>query len=62
MSVQADRAPGAPELRVETPFQRFRSEFFETWIATFALGLLALLPFLALPPPWITPPTSGLFR
>ena len=55
MSVQADRAPGAPEIRVETPFQRFRSEFFESWIATFALGLLALIIVLALLAPWITP-------
>lgn len=55
MSVQADSAPGAPEIRVETPFQRFRAEFFESWIATFALVLLGLIIVLALLAPWITP-------
>jgi len=55
MSVQADSVPAEPETRVETPFQRFRSEFFESWIATFALGLLGLIIVLALLAPWITP-------
>ncbi len=55
MSVQADSAPDAPEIGVETPFQRFRSEFFESWIAAFALGLLGLIVVLALLAPWITP-------
>ncbi len=55
MSVQADSAPAEPEIRVETPFQRFLSEFFESWFATFALGLLALIIVLALLAPWITP-------
>jgi len=53
--VQADSVPAEPETRVETPFQRFRSEFFESWIATFALGLLGLIIVLALLAPWITP-------
>ncbi len=48
MSVQADSAPAEPEIRVETPFQRFLSEFFESWFATFALGLLVLIIVLAL--------------
>jgi len=48
MSDQADSAPDAPEIGVETPFQRFRSEFFESWIAAFALGLLGLIIVLAL--------------
>ena len=55
MSVPADSAPGAPEIGVETPFQRFRAEFFESWIAAFALGLLGLIVVLALLAPWITP-------
>ena len=55
MSVLADSAPAEPEIGVETPFQRFLSEFFESWIATFALGLLALIIVLALLAPWITP-------
>ena len=55
MSVQADSAPAEPDIRVETPFQRFRSEFFESWIASFALGLIAVIIVLALLAPWITP-------
>ena len=55
MSVHADSAPAESEIRVETPFQRFLSEFFESWFATFALGLLALIIVLALLAPWITP-------
>ncbi len=55
MSVHADSAPAESEIRVETPFQRFLSEFFESWIATFALGLLGLIIVLALLAPWITP-------
>jgi peptide/nickel transport system permease protein len=55
MSVPADSAPGAPGLGVETPFQRFLSEFFESWFATIALGLLVLIIVLALIAPWITP-------
>ena len=55
MSVPTEDAPAEPKGWVETPFQRFRSEFFESWIATFALGLLALIIVLALLAPWITP-------
>jgi peptide/nickel transport system permease protein len=55
MSVPAEDSPAEPKGWVETPFQRFRSEFFESWIATFALGLLALIIVLALLAPWITP-------
>ncbi|MEM1298612.1 MAG: ABC transporter permease [Pseudomonadota bacterium] len=47
----AHKAPA----RVETPFQRFRAEFFESWIATFALILLIVIVALALLAPWITP-------
>lgn len=41
--------------RVETPFQRFRAEFFESWIATFALVLLVVIVTLAILAPFITP-------
>lgn len=41
--------------KVETPFQRFRSEFFESKIATVALGLLGVIILLAVLAPWITP-------
>jgi peptide/nickel transport system permease protein len=41
--------------RIETPFQRFRAEFFESWIATCALILLVVIVTLALLAPFITP-------
>jgi len=41
--------------KVETPFQRFRAEFFESRIATFALAMLVAIIFLAIIAPWITP-------
>ncbi len=41
--------------RVETPFQRFRSEFFESKIALVALIMLAIIVVLAVLAPWITP-------
>ena len=40
---------------VETPFQRFRAEFFESKIATVALVILCVIAVLALIAPWITP-------
>ena len=40
---------------VETPFQRFRAEFFEGRIATVALVVLGLIVILAILAPWITP-------
>ena len=49
----------APETKaatvVETPFQRFRAEFFESPTATIALGVLATIITLALLAPFITP-------
>ncbi|MEM9523752.1 MAG: ABC transporter permease [Pseudomonadota bacterium] len=39
----------------ETPFQRFRAEFFESRIATAALALLGIIVILAVLAPWITP-------
>lgn len=49
-----EAAPVAPA-KVETPFQRFRAEFFESRIATVALGLFGLIVVLAVLAPWITP-------
>ncbi|MEM6624554.1 MAG: ABC transporter permease [Pseudomonadota bacterium] len=46
--------PQAP-IRVETPFRRFCSEFFESKIATVALVTLVAILSLALAAPWITP-------
>ncbi|MEM1431128.1 MAG: ABC transporter permease [Pseudomonadota bacterium] len=47
-------APRAPA-RVETPFQRFASEFLESRIATAALLVLLTIIVLAVLAPWITP-------
>lgn len=47
--------PAATGENVETPFQRFRAEFFESRIATGALLVLGLIVFLAILAPWITP-------
>ena len=41
--------------KVETPFQRFRAEFFESRIATFALCLFGAIVLLAVFAPLITP-------
>ncbi|MFI2767917.1 ABC transporter permease [Ruegeria faecimaris] len=41
--------------KVETPFQRFRAEFFESRIATAALGIFLVIVLLAILAPWITP-------
>ncbi len=41
--------------RIETPFQRFRSEFMESKIAAAALVLLGIIILLAILAPWITP-------
>ena len=41
--------------RVETPFQRFRAEFFESKIATVALAAFLIIVLLAILAPWITP-------
>lgn len=45
----------AQPARVETPFQRFRAEFFESKIATVALGVFLIIVVLAILAPWITP-------
>jgi len=54
LSSDAAVAVAAP-VKVETPFQRFRSEFFESKIATVALALLGTIVLLAVLAPWITP-------
>lgn len=41
--------------KVETPFQRFRAEFFESKIATVALAVFLIIVLLAILAPWITP-------
>ncbi len=41
--------------KVETPFQRFRAEFFESKIATGALIVFLIIVLLAVLAPWITP-------
>ena len=50
---------GAPDAAdappVETPFRRFLSEFLESWVATGAFILFAVIVILALLAPWITP-------
>jgi len=51
----AETAPMAAPARVETPFQRFRAEFFASKIATVALGVFLLIVLLAVLAPWITP-------
>lgn len=47
-------ATAAPA-KVETPFQRFRAEFFESRIATIALAVFGVIVLLAVLAPWITP-------
>ncbi|WP_298843635.1 ABC transporter permease [uncultured Roseobacter sp.] len=54
--VTTDNALSAGEPPVvETPFQRFRAEFFESRIATAALGVFGAIVLLAVLAPWITP-------
>jgi peptide/nickel transport system permease protein len=56
-----EAAADAPAMAVrakidaETPFQRFRSEFFASRIATAALAVVSLIVLLALVAPWIVP-------
>ena len=42
-------------VKVETPFQRFRAEFFESKIATAALAVFLMIVLLAILASWITP-------
>ncbi|MFK7966166.1 MAG: ABC transporter permease, partial [Burkholderiaceae bacterium] len=45
----------SPSLTVETPWQRFRSQFFENRLAAVAFFILLAIIILALIAPWITP-------
>ncbi|WP_305984553.1 ABC transporter permease [Roseibium sp. MMSF_3544] len=48
--------PSSPATaKVETPFQRFRTEFFESRIASGAFVVLVIIILLAILAPWITP-------
>jgi peptide/nickel transport system permease protein len=40
---------------VETPLRRFLSDYFESWVATAALLVLAVIVLLAIIAPWIVP-------
>ena len=52
---EAEAAVTRSRAAVETPFQRFVSEYFESPVAAFALVLLAIIVLLAVLAPWITP-------
>lgn len=54
MTADTTTAPVVPA-KVETPFQRFRAEFFESKIATGALCVFLIIVLLAVFAPWITP-------
>ncbi|MEK9673246.1 MAG: ABC transporter permease [Rhodospirillaceae bacterium] len=45
----------AKDAAVETPFQRFRRDFFESRVATVALAVLGVIVILALFAPWLAP-------
>lgn len=55
MTDTAMQTATAAPVRVETPFQRFRAEFFESRIATTAFVILVIIILLAVLAPWITP-------
>jgi peptide/nickel transport system permease protein len=54
-----DRSIPAPEaelpISVQTPFRRFLSDFFESKVATAATILLAVIIFIAVFAPWVSP-------
>lgn len=53
--LQPAETEAARRIRVETPFQRFRSEFAESKIAVVSLFVLVVIVTLAVLAPWITP-------
>lgn len=56
MTVMTAATPAnSSAVKVETPFQRFRAEFFESRIATIALCTFGIIVILAILAPWITP-------
>ena len=48
-------ASAAERSRVQTPFRRFLADFFESRIATAATAVFAIILFIALFAPWISP-------
>lgn len=42
-------------VRVQTPFRRFLSDFFESRVATAAIGVFGVILFIAIFAPWISP-------
>ncbi len=49
------QSAGPDAVKAETPFQRFRAEFFESRIAATAFVVLLIIVLLAILAPWITP-------
>jgi peptide/nickel transport system permease protein len=55
-SEHATQAAGiAQPVRVQTPFRRFLSDFFESRVATAAIAVFAVILFIAIFAPWISP-------
>ena len=54
-AVMGGAAPPAKKDRVETPFQRFVSEFVESKVALFGLVVFAIIAAIAILAPWIAP-------
>jgi peptide/nickel transport system permease protein len=56
-SEHATRATAAAQpVRVQTPFRRFLSDFFESRVATAAIAVFGVILFIAIFAPWISPP------
>jgi peptide/nickel transport system permease protein len=59
MSTTSERATQAATIaqpvRVQTPFRRFVSDFFESRVATAAIAVFAVILFIAIFAPWISP-------
>ena len=59
MSTTSEHAAQAATIvrpvRVQTPFQRFLSDFFDSRVATTAIVVFAIILFIALFAPWISP-------
>jgi peptide/nickel transport system permease protein len=55
-SEHATRATAAAQpVRVQTPFRRFLSDFFESRVATAAIAVFGVILFIAIFAPWISP-------
>jgi peptide/nickel transport system permease protein len=59
MSIVSEQLPAAgseaQSLRIETPWQRFRADFFDNKIAAVSLFILIVIILIALFAPWISP-------